>query len=247
GRAAVGAFARALAGLPGRDGAGPGAHDWSAAHAAYLRSSDAEAAAAQARADRQHGASPGGGVHPVEVVAALERHLPADAVVTNDAGNFSVFAHRYRRFTRPRTQLGPVSGAMGYGLPAAIGASLAAPGRPVVALAGDGGFLMTAVELETAVRVGAPVLCVVFVNGSYGTIAMHQARRFGRTAATDIGPVDVATLARSLGADGVTVTDPADLDDVLAAAARFDAPRVVAVRTDPDVLVPGVRLSGLVR
>lgn len=243
-RADVGAFARALAGLPGRDGAGPG--DWSAAHGAYLRSSDAEAAAAEVRAARHEGLAAGDGVHPVEVVAALERHLPADAVVTNDAGNFSVFAHRYRRFTRPRTQLGPVSGAMGYGLPAAIGASLAAPGRPVVALAGDGGFLMTAVELETAVRVGAPVLCVVFVNGSYGTIAMHQARRFGRTAATGIGPVDVAALARSLGADGVTVTDPGDLDDVLAAATRFDAPRVVAVRTDPDVLVPGVRLSGLV-
>ena len=239
-RADVGAFCRALAGFEGVPAPG---RDWSAGHAVYLASSDAQAAAERARADRAAGAA--SGVHPVEVVAALERHLPADAVVTNDAGNFSVFAHRYRRFGRPRSQVGPVSGAMGYGLPAAVGAGLALPGRPVVALAGDGGFLMTAAELETAVRVGVPVLAVVFVNGSYGTIAMHQARRFGRTAATGIGPVDVAGLARSLGADGVEVTAAADVDDVLAAAARFDVPRVVAVRTDPDVLVPGVRLSQL--
>jgi acetolactate synthase-1/2/3 large subunit len=106
----------------------------------------------------------------------MGRQLPGDVVLANDAGNFSVFCHRYWRFDHPSTQLGPVSGAMGYGVPAAIGAALAEPGRRVVALAGDGGFLMTGQELETAARVGVPVLVVVFQNGLYGTIAMHQAR-----------------------------------------------------------------------
>ncbi|MFN8079769.1 MAG: thiamine pyrophosphate-binding protein [Kineosporiaceae bacterium] len=228
-RADVEAFARALLALPATP-----VRNWSAEHQVYLTGSTVPDLAS----------SPGG-VHPAAVIGALARHLPSDVVVTNDAGNFSVFAHRYWRFTHPRSQLGPVSGAMGYGLPAAIGAGLAEPGRPVVALAGDGGFLMTAVELETAVRHGVPVLCVVFVNRSYATIAMHQARRFARTAGTDIGAVDVAGLARALGADGLDVTAADQLDDALAAAARFDRPRVIAVHTDPDVLVPGVSMTSL--
>ena len=231
-RADVEACARALLELPV---ASP--RDWSAEHGVYLTGSTVPDLAA----------SSSGGVHPAAVIAALARHLPADTIVTNDAGNFSVFAHRYWRFTHPRSQLGPISGAMGYGLPAAIGAGLAEPGRSVVALAGDGGFLMTAVELETAVRHGVPVLCVVFVNRSYATIAMHQARRFARTAGTDIGAVDIAGLARALGADGLDVTAADQLDDALAVAARFDRPRVIAVHTDPDVLVPGVSMSSLVR
>lgn len=229
-RADVGAFCRALLALPPAP-----ARDWSAEHAVYLAGSTPPPS---------RGAAPGG-VHPAAVLAAMRRHLPAELILTNDAGNFSVFAHRYWRYTRPRTQLGPVSGAMGYGLPAAIGAGLAEPGRAVVALAGDGGFLMSAMELETAVRHDVPVLCIVFVNRSYATIAMHQARRFARTAGTDIGPVDVAGLARALGADGIDVTDAGQLDDALAASAGFERPRVIAVHTDPDVLVPGVSMSTL--
>src|SRR6266540_1962387 len=207
--------------------------DWSAEHATYLRLSTPDVSYA------------GGGVHPAQVVAAMARHLPADAVLANDAGNFSIFCHRYWRFDHPATQLGPTSGAMGYGVPAAIGAALAAPGRPVVALCGDGGFLMTGQEMETAVRCGAPVLAVVFANGLYGTIAMHQARELGRPAGVDIGPVDLAGYARALGADAVTVDAPDQLDDAFAAAAAFDRPRVVVVRTDPDVLSPTATLSGL--
>ncbi len=234
-RADVAAFAAALL-AHGGERAG---RQWSREHRAYLRMSQASG---------PHPGShpgPGGGVHPAEVLAAMARQLPADTVLANDAGNFSVFCHRYWRFDHPRTQLGPVSGAMGYGLPAAIGAALAAPGRPVVALAGDGGFLMTGQELETAVRVGAPVLSVVFQNGMYGTIAMHQQRRLGRLAGTAIGAVDIAGYARALGADADTITAPDQLDDALAAAAGFERPRVLVVRTDPDLLVPGVTLSGL--
>lgn len=211
----------------------PAARDWSAAHDRYLRLSMPEPTVAS------------GSVHPAQVLAAMVRQLPGDVVLANDAGNFSVFCHRYWRFDHPSTQLGPVSGAMGYGVPAAIGAALAVPGRPVVALAGDGGFLMTGQELETAARVGAAILVVVFQNGLYGTIAMHQARGFGRTAAVDIATVDLAGYARSLGVEAMTVSEPGHLDEAFAAARAFDRPRVIVVRTDPDVLTPAATLSGL--
>ncbi|HET9653736.1 MAG TPA: thiamine pyrophosphate-dependent enzyme [Kineosporiaceae bacterium] len=217
--------------------------DWSAEHTTYLRLSTPPEGAGGGNGSA--GTGPAAGLHPGQVLGAMRRRLPADVVLTNDAGNFSVFCHRYWRFEHPRTQLGPISGAMGYGVPAAVGAGLAEPGRPVVALAGDGGFLMTGQELETAVRQGVPVLVVVFQNGLYGTIAMHQAREFGRTAAVDIGPVDLAGYARSLGAQAVTLDAPQELDDAFAEASRFDQPRVIVVRTDPDVLTPAATLSGL--
>jgi acetolactate synthase-1/2/3 large subunit len=233
----VGGFVRALLDHGGAEGFPPEAASsgsaWSAAHEAYLRQSTPPDDA------------PCGRILPGQVLAAMARHLPGDAVIANDAGNFSVFCHRYWRFDHPRTQLGPVSGAMGYGVPAAIGAAVAEPGRPVVALAGDGGFLMTGQELETAARLGVPVLTVVFQNGLYGTIAMHQARGFGRTAGIDIGPVDLAGYARALGVEASTVDDPAGLDEAFAAASAFDRPRVIVVRTDPDLLTPTATMSGL--
>lgn len=207
--------------------------DWSAAHAAYLGHSEPRPQPCDA------------GVHPDAVVAAMRRHLDADTVLTNDAGNFSAFCHSRWRFEHPGTQLGPTSGAMGYGVPAAVGAALAAPDRRVVGLAGDGGFLMTGQELETAVRVGARVLVVVFQNGLYGTIAMHQARATGRPAGVDIGPVDLAAYARALGAGGGTAAADDQLDDAFAAALAADGPYVLAVRTDPDVISPGARLSAM--
>jgi acetolactate synthase-1/2/3 large subunit len=220
-----------LAGLLGQGG-GQG-RDWSSDHQAFLRASDPGTAAG------------GEHVHPAQVMAALRRHVAPDTILVNDAGNFSAFAHRYWRFSTPRTQLGPVSGAMGYAVPGAVGAQLAAPQRRVVALAGDGGFLMTGVELETAVRTGAPVTVVVFQNGLYGTIAMHQARASGRTAGVGISPVDIVAFSRSLGAYAVAVDRPDDLDDALHALPA-DSPAVLAVRTDPDVISPGATLSGLV-
>ncbi len=229
-RADVGAFADALLTEAEPDAAA--GRDWSPAHATYLHASTPPQTS-------------GALIEPSQVMAALARHLPGDTILANDAGNFSVFAHRYWRFDHPRSQLGPVSGAMGYAVPAAVGAALAEPGRRVVALAGDGGFLMTGQELETAVRVGTPILTVVFQNSQYATIAMHQARRYGRTAATEIAPVDLAGYARALGADAVTVETPDQLDDAVAGAVRLDRPYVLVVRTDPDLLVPGTRMSQL--
>jgi acetolactate synthase I/II/III large subunit len=228
--APVSGFAAALLDAPGT----AIRHDWRAGHSAYLAST--------VPAGTLHG---GPGIHPAAVVAAMRRWLPATAVLTNDAGNFSIFCHRYWRFDHPDTQAAPTSGAMGYGVPAAVAAALARPGQPVVALCGDGGFLMTGQELETAVRSDAPILVVVFANRLYGTIAMHQARQLGRPSGVDIGAVDIAGYARALGADAITVEKATDLDDAFASAVRFERPRVIAVLTDPDVLSPVATLSGL--
>jgi acetolactate synthase-1/2/3 large subunit len=190
-------------------------------------------------------ASDGPGVHPVDVMAALHRALPADAVVTNDAGNFAAFLHRYWRFPAQTRQLAPVNGAMGYAVPAAVAAALAEPGRPCVAVVGDGGVLMTGQEIETAVRHGAPVVVVVLQNGMYGTIAMHQARDLGRTSGVDIGDVDLVRWAEGLGAAAFGVTDAGELDRALTDALAAGRPAVVAVRTAPDVISPAARLADL--
>jgi acetolactate synthase-1/2/3 large subunit len=175
----------------------------------------------------------------------MREELPAEAVLTNDAGNHSAFLHRFWRFDRPGTQVASTAGAMGYAIPAAIGVKLARPTVPVVAVLGDGGFLMTGPELETAVRVGAPVVAIVFRNGLYGTIAMHQARENGRMTAVDIGPVDVAGIARSLGAAAWTVEDTGDLRPALRGALEAGRPAVVDVACAPDAIAPGLSLDAM--
>lgn len=188
-----------------------------------------------------------GALHPWDVVQVLRDGLPADTVVTNDAGNFAAFLHRGWRYTEPRTQLAPTSGAMGYAVPAAVAAKLVEPHRTVVAAVGDGGALMTGQEIETAVRTGAAIIVVVFQNGLYGTIAMHQARELGRTAGVGIsGPLDLAGYARSLGARGATATDRDGLAKALAEAAAADVATLIDVRTDPDAISPSATLSGLI-
>jgi len=211
----------------------PPARDWTEAHRAYLDSSSIPPSRAT------------DGIDPSSIVAALNEVLPENAILTNDAGNFAAFLHRYRRYDRPGTQLAPTNGAMGYGVPAAVAAKLAAPDREVVAVAGDGGFLMTGQELETAVRYGTGITVVVFRNGMHGTIAMHQARSLGRTAGVEIGDVDLAAFARSLGAEGNTVRDPEDLAPALRDALASDAVSLLDVVTDPDLINPSARLSEL--
>ena len=136
---------------------------------------DREAWEAAAAVDDAEWSGPG--VHPGHTIATLRRVLPDDAIVATDAGNFGLWLARHFRFRRPGTFLGPTSGAMGYGLPAAIAAALVHRDRAVVAVAGDGGFAMTMAELETAVREKARVIAIVFDNERYGTIRMHQERR----------------------------------------------------------------------
>jgi len=175
----------------------------------------------------------GPGVHPGRTIATLRRVLPDDAILTTDAGNFASWAGRGFRFRRPGTFLGPTSGAMGYGLPAAIAASLVHRDRPVVALVGDGGLGMTMAEIETAVRVGARVVVVVFDNERYGTIRMWQERRgTGVGVASDLGPVDFAAIARACGARGVRVERDADFESALRAALVADRATVIQVALD---------------
>jgi len=208
--------------------------DWGTARSAYLASSTVP------EDDRSQGA-----VDPAQVVALMSEIFPSDTILTNDAGNFAAFLHRYWRFRHPRTQLAPANGAMGYGVPAAIAAKLAKPDRTVVAVAGDGGFLMSGQEIETAVRYGIHIKVVVFRNGMHGTIAMHQARTFGRTAGTGIGAVDLAAYARSLGAEGFTAATPGELRPALEAAASFEGVALVDIVTDAELITPSARMAEL--
>lgn len=217
-----------------RDGA-PKADRWAAEHAEYMAWSEAgqldEPGLRSAR----------------DVVACMAAELPHDVVIANDAGNFTAFLHRFWRYETPRSEVAPTSGAMGYAVPAAIGAKLAAPGRPVVAVVGDGGMLMTGQELETAVRYGIDISVIVVSNGLYGTIAMHQARRFGRLSGVDIGSVDFAGYARSLGAGGLTARSKAELREALQSSLRASGPTVIHVPVHADEIAPDTQLSDLLR
>jgi len=179
------------------------------------------------------------------VMTWLRERLPDDAIVTSDAGNFSGWPNRFLQYRRPGRQLGPTSGAMGYGVPAAVAAKLACPERRVVGVCGDGGFLMTGQEVETAVRLRLPITILVMRNGLYGTIAMHQLRAFGRTSGVDIGTVDLASFARSLGATGYRAATTADLTAALIEAEDCAGPVVIDVLVDPDRITPDTTLSAL--
>jgi acetolactate synthase I/II/III large subunit len=190
----------------------------------------------------------GPGVHPAHTVASLRRLLPDDAIVATDAGNFGLWVARHFRFRKPGTFLGPTSGAMGYGLPAAIAASLVHRDRAVVAIAGDGGFAMTMAELETAVREKAKVIAIVFDNERYGTIAMHQDRRVSASTpapqiATDLGPIDFTAIARAMGARGTRVESDAAFEPALRQALAADRPTVLQLVLDRRWVSPDLTPS----
>jgi len=175
----------------------------------------------------------GPGVHPGKVITTLRHLLPDDAILTTDAGSFGSWAARGFRFRRPGTFLGPTSGAMGYGLPAAIAAGLVHRDRAVVALVGDGGLGMTLAEIETAVRCGLRTVIVVFDNQRYGMIRSYQDRRTGGAAvATDLGPIEFAAAARALGARGVHVADDAAFEPALRQALVADRPSLLHLVVD---------------
>ena len=175
----------------------------------------------------------GPGVHPGRVVATLRDVLPDDAILTTDAGNFAGWAGRGFRFRKPGTFLGPTSGAMGYGVPAAIAASLVHRDRPVVALVGDGGMAMTMAELETATREHARIIVLVFDNERYGTIRMWQETRgTGEGVATELGPIDFAAIGRALGARGVRVDRDADVEPAIRQALVEERSTVIQLALD---------------
>lgn len=184
---------------------------------------------ASVRADFEASLAPGSSPGPLDmnaVMAVLKDRLPEDTVMVNDAGNFTGWLQRYWTYRRFKSQLGPCNGAMGYGVPAAVGAAIECAGeRTVVCFVGDGGFMMTGQELATAIRHGAAPLIIVVDNGAFGTIRMHQERHYpGRVVATDLANPDFAALARAYGAFGVTVSETRDfapaLEEALAATEK---------------------------
>jgi acetolactate synthase I/II/III large subunit len=169
------------------------------------------------------------------IIASLQEHLPNDAIITNDAGNFAGWLHTFFQFTEEHTYIGPTSGAMGYGMPAAIGAKLAFPERVVVSLSGDGGFMMTMQELETAARYHIPIISIVFNNCMYGTIRMHQELHFPkRVIGTDLGHVSFAELAKCLNANGIRVETEDQFNRALIQSFNETKPTVIEVMTDPN-------------
>ncbi|WP_380787283.1 thiamine pyrophosphate-binding protein [Sphingomonas sp. R86521] len=177
-------------------------------------------------------------------VAAMRERLPADTIICNGAGNYSGWWHRYWPYAGPGTQLAPTAGAMGYGVPAAVAASLRHPGRSVVALAGDGCFLMNGQELATAVAHGADMLVIVVDNGAYGTIRMHQEREYpGRVVGTTLGNPDFAALGRAYGCGAETVARTEDFAPALARAMGQTGVRMLHLKTDVEAITAGTTLA----
>lgn len=179
-----------------------------------------------------------------DVMEYLRKRLPADAFLTNGAGNYTVWCHRFYAFRRYRTQLAPCSGAMGYGIPAAIAAKVVHPERTVVCVSGDGDFLMSGHELAAAVQEKVPIVVLVVNNGMYGTIRMHQERLFpGRVASTDLVNPDFAAWARAFGAHGDVVLRSDDFPEAFERALAQTRPSLLELRVDPEAITPRQTLS----
>ena len=208
-----------------------------------------KAGVAEAHAEYLDNIKPGplpGAVNMGEVIAWLNKRLPDDAIVTNGAGNYAAFLHRFFQYRGFKTQLAPTSGAMGYGVPAAVAAKIAQPNRMVVSLAGDGCFLMNGQEFATAVQHGANVVIVVIDNGMYGTIRMHQEREYPtRVYGTELKNPDFAAYARAFGGHGETVEKTEDFAAAFERALAAGKPAIIHVKTDPEALTSRITLSKL--
>jgi acetolactate synthase-1/2/3 large subunit len=212
---------------------------------------------AQARADYEANLEPVT-VAPLDVaqlVKTIQRLAPADSVLANGAGNFSGWLHRYYRYPGlqhgGRTQLAPTSGAMGYGVPAAVAASLLYPDRTVIALSGDGDFLMTGQELATATgyRAGTgkgKLIVIVVDNATYGTIRMHQEREYpGRVSGSDLFNPDFCALALAYGWRAGHVQATEEFEPAFAAALAADRPTLIHVKLDADVSTSRTTLTAI--
>lgn len=186
-----------------------------------------------------------GQVNFAEILAYLNKNVPANTLITNGAGNYTAWVHRFYEFSEPGTQVAPISGAMGYGVPAAIGAKLVYPERMVLAFAGDGCFLMNGQELATAVQYGLNIIFIVVNNNMLGTIRMHQERNFpGRVSGTTLVNPDFAAYARAFGAYGEVVERTEDFPAAFERALAARRPALIELRVDPEALTPNATLSG---
>ncbi len=180
-----------------------------------------------------------GAVQYGQIVQSLRAKLPDDTIITNGAGNYAIWVHRFWQYRRYRTQLAPTSGSMGYGVPAAVAAKLVNPTKPVIAFAGDGCFQMTGQEFATAVQYKLPIVVVVIDNELYGTIRMHQEREFpGRPSGTSLINPDFAALARAHGGHGETVIKTEDFLPAFDRAAASNKPAIIHVKLDPKAVTP---------
>jgi acetolactate synthase-1/2/3 large subunit len=181
-----------------------------------------------------------------EIIVWLREHLPPDAIICSGAGNFASWIHRYYRFRRFVTHIGPTSGSMGYGVPAAVAMKRANPDRTVVCVAGDGDFLMNGQEFATAVQYELPIVIVLADNASYGTIRMHQEREYpGRVVATDLKNPDFADYARAFGGFGVRVENTADFPAAYAAAVKSGKPAIVHLKIATEASTPTMSLAAI--
>ncbi|MBS0343037.1 MAG: thiamine pyrophosphate-binding protein [Proteobacteria bacterium] len=215
-----------------------------AAHADYLANLEP-----QPLAGMPAGAPPRGQVDMAEVVAVLQRHLPPDAAITNGAGNFASWVHRFFRYhglaKGHKTQLAPTSGAMGYGVPAGIAANLVS-GRVAFTIAGDGDFLMNGQELATAVQHGGKSIIVLLNNGMFGTIRMHQEREYPtQVSGTQLRNPDFCALARAYGYAAEKVTQTAQFEAALLRALAADTGTLIEIPLDPEVITTRGTLSSI--
>jgi acetolactate synthase-1/2/3 large subunit len=185
------------------------------------------------------------------VVATLQKHLPADAAITNGAGNFASWVHRFFRYhglaKGQKTQLAPTSGAMGYGVPAGIACNLAT-GRTAFTIAGDGDFLMNGQELATASQHGGKSIIVLLNNGMFGTIRMHQEREYPtKVSGTALRNPDFCALARAYGYAAERVTATAQFEAALLRALAADTGTLIEIPLDPEVITTRGTLSAITR
>jgi len=180
------------------------------------------------------------------VMEIVRDTLPDDAIITNGAGNYAGWVHRYYRFRKPGTQLAPTSGAMGYGLPAAVAAKLKDSNRVVVSFSGDGCFQMNCQEIGTAMQYGAKVLFIVVNNSMYGTIRVHQEKRFpGRISGTDIVNPNFPAICEAYGGKGFLVKTTEQFEGALTEALKGDHMALIEIQIDPDDISPGLKLSSI--
>jgi acetolactate synthase-1/2/3 large subunit len=180
------------------------------------------------------------------IMTWLRKRLPPETILTNGAGNFAGWVHRYYQYPGFRTELAPIAGSMGYGAPAGIAARLVHPDRPVVSICGDGDFLMTGQELATAAQFDAKVIFIIVNNGMYGTIRMHQEREHpGRVSGTELKNPDFAALARAYGLHGETVEKTADFEAAFERAWKAKTASVIEVRVDPEAITTRTTLSAI--
>lgn len=187
-----------------------------------------------------------GGMDMAKVVKYLNEILPKDSIITNDAGNFSGWVHRYYQWSKFATQLAPCNGAMGYGVPSAVAASLLYPGRTVVGFAGDGGCLMTANEIATAIRYNARPILIVVNNNMYGTIRMHQEKLYpGHTHGTELTNPDFAAMMRAFGGYGLTVKKTEEFAPAFEEARKSGKAALIEIQLDPNISTTRTTLSAL--